>query len=158
MPRNLKIPNCIHEVIWYGCQLSVWQSFLRQCNENSLTIHKFTTKKQKYNHSVYKSFQATSPRWEPQIATLCEAGQQYHPQHLSEDGRWATDLSIKTPATTCLRDKMDLLEHCKKVSVEVRWPIGTNTNPPTCYELIFHARQESPFPMVYLTFFCSLRN
>jgi len=59
--------------------------------------------------------QAASPRWEPQIATLCEPGQQYHPQHLSEDGRWTTDLSIKTPATTCLRDKMDLLEHCKKV-------------------------------------------
>lgn len=62
--------------------------------------------------------QAASPRWEPQIATLCEAGQQYHPQHLSEDGRWTTDLSIKTPATTCLRDKMDLLDHCKKVSTK----------------------------------------
>lgn len=62
------------------------------------------------------SFQAASPRWEPQIAVLCEAGQQYHPQHLSEEGRWTTDLNIKTPGTTCLRDKMDLLDHCKKVS------------------------------------------
>ncbi|XP_037036396.1 amyloid-beta-like protein isoform X2 [Bradysia coprophila] len=58
---------------------------------------------------------AASPRWEPQIAVLCEAGQSYHPQHLSEEGRWTTDLNIKTPGTTCLRDKMDLLEHCKKV-------------------------------------------
>lgn len=65
---------------------------------------------------IYLYLQSATPRWEPQIATLCEAGQQYHPQHLSEDGRWTTDLSIKTPATTCLRDKMDLLEHCKKVS------------------------------------------
>lgn len=56
-----------------------------------------------------------SPRWEPQIAVLCEAGQTYHPQHLSEEGRWTTDLNIKTPGSTCLRDKMDLLEHCKKV-------------------------------------------
>lgn len=62
------------------------------------------------------TLQGASPRWEPQIAVLCEAGQQYHPQHLSEEGRWTTDLNIKTPGTTCLRDKMDLLEHCKKVS------------------------------------------
>lgn len=59
--------------------------------------------------------QGVSPRWEPQIAVLCEAGQTYHPQHLSEEGRWTTDLNIKTPGSTCLRDKMDLLEHCKKV-------------------------------------------
>lgn len=65
---------------------------------------------------LFCSFQAASPRWEPQIAVLCEAGQQYHPQHLSEEGRWTTDLNIKTPGTTCLRDKMDLLDHCKKVS------------------------------------------
>lgn len=62
------------------------------------------------------SFQAASPRWEPQIAVLCEAGQSYHPQHLSEEGRWTTALNIKTAGTTCLRDKMDLLDHCKKVS------------------------------------------
>lgn len=59
--------------------------------------------------------QAASPRWEPQISVLCEAGQTYHPQYLSEEGRWATDLSIKVPGSTCLRDKMDLLDYCKKV-------------------------------------------
>uniref|UniRef100_A0A182XVZ0 Uncharacterized protein n=1 Tax=Anopheles stephensi TaxID=30069 RepID=A0A182XVZ0_ANOST len=57
---------------------------------------------------------AASPRWEPQISVLCEAGQTYHPQFLSEEGRWTTDLSIKVPGTTCLRDKMDLLDYCKK--------------------------------------------
>lgn len=67
---------------------------------------------------LFHHFQGATTRWEPQIATLCEAGQQFHPQHLSEDGRWVTDLSIKTPATSCLRDKMDLLEHCKKVRQE----------------------------------------
>ncbi|XP_050100655.1 amyloid-beta-like protein isoform X2 [Anopheles aquasalis] len=59
--------------------------------------------------------QAASPRWEPQISVLCEAGQTYHPQYLSEEGRWTTDLSVKVPASTCLRDKMDLLDYCKKV-------------------------------------------
>ncbi|XP_021709743.1 beta-amyloid-like protein isoform X2 [Aedes aegypti] len=59
--------------------------------------------------------QAASPRWEPQISVLCEAGQTYHPQYLSEEGRWSTDLSIKVPGSTCLRDKMDLLDYCKKV-------------------------------------------
>lgn len=61
---------------------------------------------------------ASSPRWEPQISVLCEPGQGqiYHPQFLSEEGRWVTDLSIKTPVSTCLRDKNDLLDYCKKVS------------------------------------------
>uniref|UniRef100_A0A182MUM8 E1 domain-containing protein n=1 Tax=Anopheles culicifacies TaxID=139723 RepID=A0A182MUM8_9DIPT len=59
---------------------------------------------------------AASPRWEPQISVLCEAGQTYHPQFLSEEGRWTTDLSIKVPGSTCLRDKMDLLDYCKKLS------------------------------------------
>ncbi|XP_017114891.1 amyloid-beta-like protein isoform X2 [Drosophila elegans] len=58
--------------------------------------------------------QAASPRWEPQIAVLCEAGQIYQPQYLSEEGRWVTDLSKKTTGATCLRDKMDLLDYCKK--------------------------------------------
>lgn len=59
--------------------------------------------------------QSASPRWEPQISVLCEAGQQYLPQYLSEDGRWTTELSVKVPGVSCLRDKMDLLDYCKKV-------------------------------------------
>lgn len=61
-------------------------------------------------------FQCSSPRWEPQISILCEAGQQYLPQYLSEDGRWSSELSVKVPGVSCLRDKMDLLDYCKKVS------------------------------------------
>lgn len=60
--------------------------------------------------------QCSSLRWEPQISVLCEAGQAYHPQHLSEEGRWTTDLNIKSAGNTCLRDKIDLLEQCKRVS------------------------------------------
>uniref|UniRef100_A0A8W7PPL3 E1 domain-containing protein n=1 Tax=Anopheles coluzzii TaxID=1518534 RepID=A0A8W7PPL3_ANOCL len=66
-----------------------------------------------FNDDLY----AASPRWEPQISVLCEAGQTYHPQFLSEEGRWTTDLSIKVPGSTCLRDKMDLLDYCKKDAV-----------------------------------------
>lgn len=69
--------------------------------------------------STNLSLQAASPRWEPQIAVLCEAGQSYHPQHLAEEGRWTTALNIKTAGTTCLRDKMDLLDHCKKVNTDI---------------------------------------
>uniref|UniRef100_A0A1I8PN13 Beta-amyloid-like protein n=1 Tax=Stomoxys calcitrans TaxID=35570 RepID=A0A1I8PN13_STOCA len=58
--------------------------------------------------------QAASPRWEPQIAVLCEAGQIYQPQYLSEEGRWVTDLNKKSTGATCLRDKLDLLDYCKK--------------------------------------------
>ncbi|XP_037915266.1 amyloid-beta-like protein isoform X3 [Hermetia illucens] len=59
--------------------------------------------------------QGASLRWEPQIAVLCEAGQGYYPQHLSEEGRWATDLNVKPAISSCLRDKIDLLNYCKKV-------------------------------------------
>jgi Amyloid A4 N-terminal heparin-binding len=38
------------------------------------------------------------------------------PQYLSEDGRWTSELSVKVPGVSCLRDKMDLLDYCKKVS------------------------------------------
>jgi len=59
--------------------------------------------------------QSASPRWEPQISVLCEAGQTFLPQYLSEDGRWSSELSVKVPGVSCLRDKMDLLDYCKKV-------------------------------------------
>jgi hypothetical protein len=81
------------------------------------------------NIFIFIFFQAASPRWEPQVSVLCEAGQSYHPQYLSEDGRWTTDLSIKTPGTTCLRDKMDLLDYCKKVSAVAKKKIIHSRNP-----------------------------
>lgn len=65
---------------------------------------------------LFISFQSASPRWEPQISILCEAGQQYLPQYLSEDGRWTSELGVKVPGVSCIRDKMDLLDYCKKVS------------------------------------------
>lgn len=54
--------------------------------------------------------------FEPQVALLCDAGvhgqEAYHPQYMTEQGRWQTDLSSKA---TCIKDKMDILDYCKKV-------------------------------------------
>lgn len=111
---------------WQCRKLNFFRLFLQQPSQLTTEINAV-----RFSFSIYFVFnsQSATPRWEPQIATLCEAGQQYHPQHLSEDGRWTTDLSIKTPATTCLRDKMDLLEHCKKVSKTLDWNLfATNGN------------------------------
>ncbi|KAL1138515.1 hypothetical protein AAG570_008578 [Ranatra chinensis] len=38
--------------------------------------------------------------------------QPYHSQYMTESGRWATDLTHKV---TCAKEKMDILEYCKKV-------------------------------------------
>ncbi|KAK6634025.1 hypothetical protein RUM44_004632 [Polyplax serrata] len=56
--------------------------------------------------------------FEPQVAILCETGsgsgkgQAYHAQYMTEQGKWATDVNSKV---TCLKDKMDILDYCKKV-------------------------------------------
>uniref|UniRef100_A0A1Y1MPM3 Amyloid-beta-like protein n=3 Tax=Neoptera TaxID=33340 RepID=A0A1Y1MPM3_PHOPY len=54
--------------------------------------------------------------FEPQVALLCDTGvhgqEAYHPQYMTEQGRWQTDLSSKA---TCIKDKMDILDYCKKV-------------------------------------------
>ncbi|XP_065158410.1 amyloid-beta-like protein isoform X2 [Atheta coriaria] len=54
--------------------------------------------------------------FEPQVAILCDPGlhgqETYHPQYMTEQGRWQTDLNSKA---TCLKDKMDVLDYCKKM-------------------------------------------
>ncbi|GJQ78828.1 putative transition metal ion binding protein [Trypoxylus dichotomus] len=58
----------------------------------------------------------TVAHFEPQVAILCDAGihgqEAYHPQYMTEQGRWQTDLTSKA---TCLKDKMDILDYCKKM-------------------------------------------
>lgn len=61
--------------------------------------------------------------FEPQVALLCDTGvhgqEAYHPQYMTEQGRWQTDLTSKA---SCLKDKMDILDYCKKVSgFWIRW-------------------------------------
>lgn len=54
--------------------------------------------------------------FEPQVAMLCDAsphGQEaYHPKYMTEQGEWISDLYYKA---TCFKDKMDILNYCKKV-------------------------------------------
>ncbi|CAG4951057.1 unnamed protein product [Parnassius apollo] len=61
---------------------------------------------------VLHASQATNGA-EPQVAVLCEAGATYHPQYMSAAGRWTPDLTTKPH--NCLKDKMEILDYCKKV-------------------------------------------
>lgn len=53
--------------------------------------------------------------FEPQVSMLCDSkgDQPYRSQYMTEAGHWATDLVHKV---TCYKDKLDILEYCKKVS------------------------------------------
>jgi hypothetical protein len=55
--------------------------------------------------------------FEPQIAMYCGADKQqaYHSQYMTETGHWVTDLNNKAK---CLKDKVEILDYCKKVSLE----------------------------------------
>lgn len=48
------------------------------------------------------------------VATLCEAGEVYLAQHMGEQGRWVSSTDKKS----CMTDKLEILEYCKKVSLE----------------------------------------
>ncbi|XP_052127417.1 amyloid-beta-like protein isoform X3 [Frankliniella occidentalis] len=50
--------------------------------------------------------------FEPQVAFLCDQGQSFHPQYMSDQGRWTTDPESKV---ACLKDKVDVLTYCKKM-------------------------------------------
>lgn len=56
--------------------------------------------------------------FEPQVAILCDVsnrGQEaYQPKYMTEQGEWASDLRSKA---SCLKDKMDILNYCKMVSL-----------------------------------------
>ncbi|XP_019881094.1 amyloid-beta-like protein [Aethina tumida] len=58
----------------------------------------------------------TVSHFEPQVAMLCDAGlhgqEAYHPKYMTEQGEWVSDLYSKA---TCFKDKMDILNYCKKV-------------------------------------------
>lgn len=55
--------------------------------------------------------------FEPQVAMLCDAGphgqEAYHSKYMSEQGEWVSDFYSKA---TCFKDKMDILNYCKKVT------------------------------------------
>lgn len=52
--------------------------------------------------------------FEPQVAMLCHTKEDsYHSQYMTESGRWTTDTTHKF---TCPKEKMDILDYCKKVN------------------------------------------
>lgn len=53
--------------------------------------------------------------FEPQVAMYCGSDKQqaYHSQYMTESGHWVTDLNNKA---LCLKEKVEILEYCKKVS------------------------------------------
>lgn len=54
--------------------------------------------------------------FEPQVAVLCDAKSDtpYYSQYMSENGRWTSDTKRKVG---CLKEKVDILDYCKKVSI-----------------------------------------
>lgn len=61
--------------------------------------------------------------FEPQVAMLCEtkSDQPYRSQYMTEAGHWATDLVHKV---TCYKDKLDILEYCKKVRDKITFLVS----------------------------------
>ncbi|KAJ8958349.1 hypothetical protein NQ317_005285, partial [Molorchus minor] len=57
--------------------------------------------------------------FEPQVAMLCDVGphgqEAYHPKYMTEQGEWMSDLYSKA---TCFKDKMDILNYCKKTAIK----------------------------------------
>jgi len=49
------------------------------------------------------------------VATLCEPGEVYLAQHMGEQGRWVSSTDKKS----CMTDKLEILEYCKKVGKKV---------------------------------------
>jgi amyloid beta A4 protein len=56
--------------------------------------------------------------FEPQVAMYCGPDKQqvYHSQYMTESGHWVTDLNNKAK---CLKDKVEILDYCKKVSTVI---------------------------------------
>ena len=49
------------------------------------------------------------------IAMLCGQHGKFHNQYLNEQKQWVTD---NDSAATCIKDKLEILEYCRKVSGE----------------------------------------
>ncbi|CAG0913232.1 unnamed protein product [Notodromas monacha] len=53
---------------------------------------------------------------EPQIAMLCDPKEKFINKRIDETGKWVTDWEHKA---TCIEDKVDILEYCRKVSFSI---------------------------------------
>lgn len=83
--------------------------------------------------------------FEPQVALLCDqkSGQMYYNQYMSETGRWTSDINSgagSTPSTSCLNEKLDILEYCKKVRQTSMGRRDTQPNTRSLLVFLFCAR------------------
>lgn len=83
---------------------------------NMLTLISLFQAFQQDNGSGLGSSGGAVSHFEPQVAMLCDSGmhgqEAYHPKYMTEQGEWVSDLYSKA---TCFKDKMDILNYCKKV-------------------------------------------
>lgn len=49
---------------------------------------------------------------EPQVAVICDVRNPLHPQYMDSTGKWVSDLENKN---SCLKDKIEILDFCRKV-------------------------------------------
>lgn len=64
-----------------------------------------------YVEAVVGSY-VPSSHFQPQVAMLCNTNHKYHNQYMDEAGHWVSDPDEKS---VCTKDKMEILEYCKKV-------------------------------------------
>lgn len=55
---------------------------------------------------------STLSHFQPMIAIVCAGKNRYHNQYLDENKRWISD---PDPKATCFKDKLEILEYCRKV-------------------------------------------
>ena len=53
---------------------------------------------------------------EPQVAVVCDLRNPLHPQYMDSTGKWISDLDSKN---SCLRDKVEVLDFCRKVYIHL---------------------------------------
>lgn len=49
---------------------------------------------------------------EPQVAVVCDVRNPLHPQYMDSTGKWVSDMDNKN---SCLKDKIEILDFCRKV-------------------------------------------
>ena len=63
--------------------------------------------------------------FQPMVAILCGHGK-YHNQYLDENKRWISD---PDPKAVCTKDKLEILEYCRKVCLPIISLIGVSIVP-----------------------------
>lgn len=63
---------------------------------------------------------------EPQVAVVCDVRNPLHPQYMDSTGKWVSDMDNKN---SCLKDKIEILDFCRKVKIAVIKKLITSIIP-----------------------------